>query len=158
MSASERGDPVIFRLDQGGDGLALARRWMEMRRPGGFPNRLNAWPVEVAEGLIRVRCEVDQGHANFVGLVHGGVTSALVDIAGGGAAMTLLAEGETLLTTDLTVRFLEAAPITSGALEAEGRVTYRGGRKLVTEVAVRREDGAVVAMGTVGVSVRAPRP
>lgn len=157
MSASERGDPVIFRLDQGGDGLELARRWMEMRRPGGFPNRLNAWPVEVAEGTIRIRCELDQGHSNFVGLAHGGVTSALIDIAGGGAAMTLLAEGETLLTTDLTVRFLEAAPITSGALEAEGRVAYRSARKMVVEVAVARADGVVAALGTVGVSVRPPR-
>src|SRR5690606_17221919 len=102
-------------------------------------------------------CDVDVRHSNFVKLVHGGAISALVDVAGGGAAMTLLRPGETLLTTDLNVRFLDAAPIERGQLHAEGRVTYHTGRKVVVSVDIAGDDGAIVAQGSVGVSIRAPR-
>jgi uncharacterized protein (TIGR00369 family) len=103
-----------FALDPAQSGLELARRWVETVWPGGFVNRLAARPVEAAEGLMRVECDIDPGHSNFVGLVHGGVTAALVDIVGGGAAMTLLKPGEFLLSTDLSMRFLNAAPIGCG--------------------------------------------
>ncbi|MFN3463679.1 MAG: PaaI family thioesterase, partial [Terricaulis sp.] len=92
-------DPVIFKLDREADGFELARRWVEMPRPGGFLSLLKARPIEIERGFMRVRCDVDVGHSNFVGLVHGGVIAGLTDIAGGGAAMTWLRPGETLLTT-----------------------------------------------------------
>ena len=117
------GDPVLFQLDRDADGLELARRWMEMPRPGGFLSRLQVRPIEIERGFMRVRCDVDIGHSNFIGLVHGGVIAGLTDIAGGGAAMTLLKPGGTLLTTDLHTRFLDAAPNDSKRGEAAGRVT-----------------------------------
>ena len=151
------GDPVLFQLDSRADGLELARRWVGMPRPGGFLNRLQVRPVEVERGFMRVRCDVDVGHSNFVGLVHGGVIAGLTDVAGGGAAMTLLKPGETLLTTDLNTRFLDAAPNDCGGLEATGRVTFNSGRRVVITVEITGDDGAVIAQGSVGVSIRAPR-
>lgn len=148
---------VTFRLDPALDGLALARRWMETRFSGGLPERLRAWPVRVEPGLIDVACEIDPGHANFVGLVHGGVTAALIDMAGGGVAMTLLKPGETLLTTDLTLRFLNAAPIGCGRLTAQGRLISHDPRRVVAEVRVVTPDEVLVAHGTTAVSIRAPR-
>ncbi len=147
-----------FRLDPDADGLELARRWVEARFAGGFTERLRAWPVEVGEGRMVVRCDLDEGHANFVGLVHGGVTAALVDIAGGGAAMTLLKPGEHLLSTDLNLRFLNAAPIEAGALIVEGRAVYADPRKVVAEVAVALPDGRVVAHGTAAIAIRRREP
>lgn len=151
------GDPVIFELDREADGFELSRRWVEMPRPGGFLSLLKAAPIEIERGFMRVRCEVDVGHSNFVGLVHGGVIAGLTDIAGGGAAMTLLRPGETLLTTDLNTRFLDAAPIETARLEATGRVSFHAGRRIVVAVEISGDNSTIIAQGSVGVSVRAPR-
>lgn len=149
-------DPVIFKLDRDADGFELARRWVEMPRPGGFLSLLKARPVEIERGFMRVICDVDVGHSNFVGLVHGGVIAGLTDIAGGGAAMTLLKPGETLLTTDLSTRFLGPAPIEFEMLEAIGRVSFHAERRVVVSVEIAGDSGAVIAQGSVGVSIRAP--
>ena len=149
--------PPVFALDPTQSGLELARRWIETVWPGGFVNRLAARPVDVAEGHMRVECDIDPGHSNFVGLVHGGVTAALVDIVGGGAAMTLLKPGETLLSTDLTLRFINAAPIGDTTLFAEGRAVHQDMRKVVVDVTVTTPEDLLIAHGTVGVSIRRPR-
>lgn len=146
-----------FRLDPAADGLELARRWMEARFAGGFPERLQAYPIEIERGRIVVRCELDAGHANFVGLVHGGVTAALVDIAGGGAAMTLLKPGEHLLSTDLHLRFLNAAAINSGYLRVEGRAAYDDPRKVVAQVTITTPDNTVIVSGSAAIAIRIAR-
>ena len=148
---------VDFDLDPEQDGLTLAQRWMALGYVGGFPERLRSRPIALERGYIRLECTLDSGHANFVGLVHGGVTASLVDMAGGGAAMTLLKPGETLLSTDLTLRFLNAAPIGGSVLFAEGRAVHSDSRKVVVDVTVTTPEGLLVAHGTVGVSVRRPR-
>ena len=143
-----------FKLDPKYSGIELARQWMEVQWPGGYPNRLPARPIEVREGYMKLVCELDAGHSNFVGLVHGGVTAGLVDFVGGGAVMTLLQPGEFLLTTDLQMRFLNGAPIDSGHLIAEGWVTYSDARKMVADVKITTPDEVVVVMGTVAVARR----
>ena len=149
---------VHFDLDPSASGLELLHRWFQAGDVGGFPQRLRSRPLEFREGWVRIGCDIDPGHANLVGLVHGGVTAALIDTAGGAAAMSVLKPGETLLTTDISMRLLNAAPIDCGRLEAVGTVTYRDGRKLIVETTVATPDGLVVAQGSVGVSIRAPRP
>lgn len=143
-----------FRLDPQYSGIELARQWMQVQWPGGYPNRLPARPVEVGEGYMKIICDLDIGHSNFVGLVHGGVTAGLVDFVGGGAAMTLLKAGEFLLTSDLQMRFLNGAPIDSGHLIAEGTARYVDDRKIVAEVKITTPDDVVVVMGTVAISRR----
>ncbi len=86
--------------------------------------------------------------------MHGGVIAALVDVAGAGAAMTSTNAGESVLTTDVNLRLLEATPLDAGQLIAEGRVTYRAKKRLVVAVEIRRADGVVVAEGSVGALVR----
>lgn len=150
--------PVRFHLDPGVDGLELLHRWMAAGdRVGGFLKRLGSHPVEAREGFVRLACDIDPGHANLVGLVHGGVTAALIDMAGGAAVMTLLRPGQTLVTTDLTLRFLNAAPGDIARLEATGTVTWHDARKAVVAAEVRTDSGLVVAQGTVGVAIRPAR-
>lgn len=149
--------PVQFHLDPGMDGLALLRRWIAAGDGvGGFLKRLGARPVEAREGFVKITCQIDPGHGNFIGLVHGGVTAALIDMAGGAAVMTLLKPGQTLVTTDLTLRFLNAAPGETRRLAATGTVTWRDGRKAVVGVEVLTDTGVVVSQGTVGVAIRMP--
>lgn len=148
---------VTFVLDPTLTGPELVQRWRDSAHScGGYPQRIAAWPESFGEGEITIVCDPDPGHANFVGLVHGGLTASLIDIAGGGAVMTLLKPGERLLTTDITLRFLNAAPVDSGRLTACGRIVHRDARKAVVEVRVSDAADHTLALGTVGVSIRPP--
>ncbi|HCF0993050.1 TPA: PaaI family thioesterase [Pseudomonas aeruginosa] len=138
-------------------GFELAERWLEMRNVGGFFDRLRAVPVEVGQGRMVMRCALDHGHTNLAGLVHGGVTAALVDMAGSGAAMTLIAPGEGLLTADLSIRYLAPGKLNYQTLTAEGQVSERMGSKMIALVTVRDGTNEVIAQGSVCVVVRPPR-
>ncbi|QTN18316.1 PaaI family thioesterase [Brevundimonas sp. AJA228-03] len=151
-------EPVRFKLDPTVDGLELVRRWIAAGDGvGGFLKRLGSHPVEAREGFVRLALNIDPGHANFIGLIHGGVTAALIDMAGGAATMSILKQGQTLVTSDLTMRFLNAAPGTTARLEATGTVTWRDDRKAVVTAEVTTDAGVVVAQGTVGVAIRAAK-
>lgn len=143
-----------FKLDPKYSGIELARQWLEIQWPGGYPNRLPARPVEVEDGYMKIICDLDPGHSNFVGLAHGGLTASLVDLVGGGAAMTLLKAGEFLLSSDLQMRFLNPAPMDSGQLIAEGRVSYADARRVLTDVEITTPDAVVVVVGTVSIARR----
>ncbi|MGE7199309.1 PaaI family thioesterase [Brevundimonas naejangsanensis] len=146
--------PVTFRMDPAASGLELLERWMAAPNSGGFPERLGICPVEAREGYVRIICDIDDGHANFIDLVHGGVTAALIDMAGAATVMTLLAPGQTLLTSDIAMRLLNAAPIECQRLEAVGTVSWRDHRKVIVEVVVTALSGVVIAQGSVGASIR----
>ena len=150
--------PVRFQLDPTVDGLELVRRWRDAGlEVGGFLKRLRAQPVEARDGFVRFTLDVDAGHLNLMGIVHGGVTAAVVDMAGASAVMTVLRPGQTLATTDLTMRFLNPAPGDAKQLAATGTVTYRDDRKASVAVEVATDTGVVVAQGSVGVAIRSPR-
>lgn len=146
-----------FALDPTLSGLELARRWMRQGLVAGLNGTLNVRPVHVEAGKVGFACAVTPAHGNFVELVHGGVSAALVDIAGGAAAMTLLAPGETLLTSDLSIRFLAPTPLKTDQMVAQGQVTYQAGRKIIAEVSISAGE-TVVALGSVSISIRPPQP
>lgn len=56
-------------------------------------------------------------------IVHGGLVATVLDTAMGGAAATVLEEGESFLTADLRVEFMRAGR--PGLLRAEGQVVRR---------------------------------
>ncbi len=56
-------------------------------------------------------------------IVHGGLVATLLDTAMGGACFSVLEDGETFLTADLTVEFFR--PARPGTVRAEGRVVHR---------------------------------
>ena len=145
-----------FRLDRTKSGLALLRDWIDQGYVAGLNGTLKARPILAERGHVKFVCDVDENHANFIGLVHGGVGAALVDIAGGAVAMTLLEPGETLLTTDLSVRYLQPAVLGMGAMHAEGHVLYNDPRKTVVDVIIRCGE-EVVAVGSAGIATRPAR-
>lgn len=147
-----------FHFDPLKTGRELLQSWIDSGTDaGGFPQRLRSRPVELSEGYVRMVCDIDPAHSNFVGLVHGGVTASLIDMAAGGAVMTVLEAGQGLLSTELSMRFLNAAPINCRQLEVAGTIRYRDARKAVVEGVVTTPDGTIVAQGTVGVVIRPMR-
>ena len=77
--------------------------------------------------------------------LHGGVLSTLIDTAGGVAAWSALAAGETVSTVDLRVDYLEPAGL-GDPLRAEAELVRKGNRVCHVKVAVT-QGGSLVAEG-----------
>ncbi len=77
--------------------------------------------------------------------LHGGVVSALADTAGGAAAWSMLALGESVSTVDLTIDYLEPAGL-DAPLVATATVSRRGRRMCHVRVSVAQGE-RVVAEG-----------
>lgn len=77
--------------------------------------------------------------------LHGGVLSALIDTAGGAAAWSALAPGESVSTVDLRVDYLEPAGL-AGPLRAEAELVRKGNRVCHVRVSCT-QDGLLVAEG-----------
>src|SRR5262245_39128021 len=100
-------------------------------------------------GWVRLRVDVRDELRNAAGApVHGGVMSALVDMAVGGALATVheaSAGGVGQTTLDLNVSFLAAA--TAGPIFAEGRILRRGRTIAFGEATITDGAGKVCAVG-----------
>lgn len=100
-------------------------------------------------GWVRLRVEVRDELRNGPGApLHGGVMSALVDMAVGGALSTLheaSAGGVGQSTLDLNVSFLSAAA--QGPIVAEGRILRRGRSIAFGEATISDGGGKVCAVG-----------
>jgi uncharacterized protein (TIGR00369 family) len=101
--------------------------------------------VEKGRCILRLPVRPD-----FVGdprrpALHGGVLSSLIDTAGGLAAWSDLAAGESVSTVDLRVDYLEPAGL-QGDLRAEAELVRRGNRVCHVRVMLFQED-VLVAEG-----------
>src|SRR5262245_4527078 len=127
------------------DLLAVTR---ERARTNLFWRHLGVEVDGAGEGWVHLRVPVRDEIRNAASApVHGGVYSALVDMAVGGALGTLHAEaqgGVGQTTLDLNVSFLAAA---RGDLLAEGRIIKRGRTIAFGEATIRDTAGTVVAVG-----------
>jgi len=127
------------------DLLAVTR---ERARTNLFWRHMGVEVEDAGEGWVRLRVPVRDEIRNAAGApVHGGVYSALVDMAVGGALGTLHTEaagGVGQTTLDLNVSFLAAA---RGDLLAEGRIIKRGRTINFGEVTIKDSAGTLVAVG-----------
>ena len=84
--------------------------------------------------VVSGRCEVFLPYSDKVaqqqGGFHGGAMSALADIAGGYAALTVAPDGMEITTVEYKINFLSA--FQGGELRAVGRVVKAGRRIVVT--------------------------
>ena len=79
-----------------------------------------------AKGRARVELPFDEKLTQLYGGVHGGALMTLADAAISIAVTTLLPEGERVVTTEISVQFLE--PAGRDGIIAEGEVLRRGKR------------------------------
>jgi acyl-CoA thioesterase len=128
------------------DLLALVQ---ERTRGNLFWRHLGVQAVDARPGWVRLRVPVrDEIRNSPTAPVHGGVYSALVDMAVGGALSTVheISEGGVGQTTlDLNVSFLAA--VTGGEIYAEGRLLRRGKTIVFGEATITDAQGTTVAVG-----------
>ena len=128
------------------DPLATVR---ERTQANLFWRHLGVEVEDAKPGWVRLRVPLSDALRNAAGApVHGGVLSALVDMAVGGALATLhaAAEGGVGQTTlDLNVSFLGAG--SGDALFAEGRILRAGRTIAFGETAITDGEGKLVAVG-----------
>jgi uncharacterized protein (TIGR00369 family) len=117
-------------------------RTMEELSP--FNRLLGIRGDEIAVGRAVLRLPV---RPEFLGdprrpALHGGVIAALVDTAGGAAAWSALASGESVSTVDLTVDYLEPGDL-GAPLLATAVLTRKGNRVCHVRVAVKQGERLV---------------
>jgi uncharacterized protein (TIGR00369 family) len=113
-----------------------------------------------ADGFVRLRLRARDDLRNAAGApLHGGVYSALVDMAVGGALSTLheaAAGGVGQTTLELNVSFLAAAR--GDEVIAEGRILRRGRTIAVGEATITDAAGQLLAVGRATYMILTPRP
>jgi uncharacterized protein (TIGR00369 family) len=138
------------------DLVALVR---ERTRANLFWRHLGVEVEAAAPGRVRLRVPVRAELCNAAGApVHGGVLSALVDMAVGGALATLheaAAGGVGQTTLDLNVSFL--ASTSRGALRAEGQILKHGRTIAFGEATVSDGEDRLLAKGRATYMILAPR-
>jgi uncharacterized protein (TIGR00369 family) len=104
--------------------------------------------AEASEGRVRLQVRARDELRNAAGApVHGGVFSALIDMAVGGALATMheaSAGGVGQVTLDMNVSFIGAG---TGDVYAEGRIIRRGRSVAFGEASITDAAGKLLAVG-----------
>jgi uncharacterized protein (TIGR00369 family) len=100
--------------------------------------------VAEEEGSAVVEMTPTEDMANTMGLVHGGMISALADSAMGRSLRTIKPGVARSMSFDLKLSFISAAKV-GETLRATGRVVHAGRRTAVTECRVEGPGGRLVA-------------
>jgi uncharacterized protein (TIGR00369 family) len=100
------------------------------------------------DGELVVELPVAPHVMNTNGGLQGGLLATLVDIAAGKLALEVISPETSVVTSDLSVRYLR--PIKTGAARATARIVYSGKRSLVMQVdIVGLPDEELAAIATV---------
>jgi uncharacterized protein (TIGR00369 family) len=114
---------------------------------------------DAREGWVRLRLRIRDEIRNAVGApLHGGVMSALVDMAVGGALGTMHEQstgGVGQATLELNISFISAAR--DGDVFAEGRILRRGRSVAVGEASITDAEGRLLAVGRATYMIVTPR-
>ncbi len=95
--------------------------------------------VSLGPGECETRLEIQPSHLQQNGFVHAGVQATMADHTAGGAAATLAAPGEVVLTAELKINLLRAAK--GQALRCRSKVLKPGSRLTIVESEVFCETG-----------------
>lgn len=108
---------------------------------------LEMYPTYLEKGKAVFEFEPKEYHYNPIGVVHGGVTSTLLDTAMGCALHSKLEQGKAYTTLELKVNFLRGITEKTGKLKAEGRIIHFGRTTALVEADLKDEEGKIYAHG-----------
>lgn len=100
--------------------------------------------VESGEGFARFRLEVTERAYNPRGVVSGGVLFTMADYGMGAAVDSVLRPEEGAIALEIKINFI--APVTTGTIIADTRLTARTRRTAIFETQIRTEEGSLVAL------------
>ena len=101
-----------------------------------------------ADGDLVVELPVAPHVMNTNGGLQGGLLATLVDVAAGKLAMETISSDISVVTSDLSVRYLR--PVKTGGARAIARIVYSGKRSLIMQVdIVSLPDEELAAIATV---------
>jgi len=101
----------------------------------------------------RVRVELRDELRQPVGLLHGGVMSALVEsICSRATALAVMGDGMMAMGQSISVNFIR--PVTAGGAEVHAKAHHRGRTTWVWDAEVRNDDGKLCALAQMTIAVR----
>lgn len=108
-----------------------------------FARMIGMHLVDLRPGEAVIKIDMRDDLRQPAGLLHGGVTAALIDTAMAYAVITRLAEGERASTVDLTVHYLR--PHTEGIFTCTAKVVRAGKRIFTVSADVVNEQEKLIA-------------
>lgn len=139
--------PAVDPDDASAEGLARLRRFDDRRREGAhlwttLGYRRVSW--QVGSAAVAWDATPEYGFPTDAGpVIQGGLVTALLDAAMGGACWTVLSAQEAFLTADLRVEFLRSTR--PGTVTATGTVVRRTRRVVFCEAQLHDADGVLLA-------------
>ncbi len=120
--------------------------WLKNRAHGYLPGEIGVEPVEVAEGRLVARLEIEKRHVAPNGYLHAASVIALADTTCGYATLAHLpAHGQSFTTIELKSNHLGTA--TEGAIRAIATARHLGGKTHVWDAdVIREQDGKTIAL------------
>jgi uncharacterized protein (TIGR00369 family) len=101
---------------------------------------------EVHEDGITIKCKIKPKLLNFAGVLHGGVTATLADVAVG-IATTRHYKGRPITTVEMKINYFRALP--SGVVYARARLLRTGSTLCVGEVEIRDDQNNLAGIAIV---------
>ena len=96
-------------------------------------------------GFARFRMPFRKELTQAYGVAHGGAIATLADTAVAFALMTIIQPGEKVTTAEFKINFFSA--VNSGEMIGEARIVHTGKRLAVADMAVKDQNGELVAKG-----------
>ena len=123
----------------------------------GFGDLIGIEYLQMDPEEARARIEVSGRILQHVGLVHGGVYSALAESLCS-AATWIAVQGDGMIAMGQSNSATFLRPITKGHVNAVGRARHRGRTTWIWDVDITDDDGRLCAVVRMTVAVRDPRP
>ncbi len=116
----------------------------------GFLKHIGGELIDFGDGYAQLAFEIEDIHKQHLGVVHGGAIATLADHAGWYAAVSQIDLGQTCVTIELKINYLQ--PAFQELLRAEAKVVNRT-RKTVFVVIELFDKDKIVAYATATYSV-----
>lgn len=130
-------------------GGRLYMDWSEMmsRNETSFWGFIGFKLITADEDQVKIGLAVSEQHLNLMGIVHGGVLTAMMDQAMGTLAISHW-NGTPGVTTHIDVNFLNAMTSTNGELVATAYIVHASQRTLILRAEVHNADGILGCIST----------
>jgi uncharacterized protein (TIGR00369 family) len=116
--------------------------------PPPFMNLVGFRMVRIDKGRVVFDLKPAEYHYNLVGMVHGGVTSTILDSAMASAIQTTLPVGTPFATVEFKVNFFHPLSIETGLVRCQAHVIHAGSRMATAEGMLMDKRGKLFAHGT----------